>query len=196
MYTTKQQKSASIADESKKHGQRIRRFSKPKFEIQIKRFMMNRVMRPLKQFLNELDLNPCTKPAYDLVLKENIKQAFKGSYPALKIDYTKLILSKGKLPNAPAISVCSPLSGKLIFRWTDNSGLRGTLASDLLFVAVFNRACQRWVFKMDQAVRSDSHYSLDTSAFRGKLVQVYAGFISEDSRRLSSSLYLGEVWVL
>ena len=64
MYTTKQQKSASIADESKKQDHRIRRFSKPKFENQIKRFMMNRVMRPLKQFLNELDLKPCFEGKY------------------------------------------------------------------------------------------------------------------------------------
>ena len=69
---------------------------------------MNRVMRQLKKFLVELDVKSYKGSAYNLLLRENIKQSFKGSWPALRIDYTKLILSKGRLPNAPAMSVCSP----------------------------------------------------------------------------------------
>jgi hypothetical protein len=193
---SQQQNPEFTADENKKQVFRKCRFSKQRCEFQIKKFMMNRIMRPLKQFLIELDTMPFKEDSYILVLKENVKKVFKGSYPALKIDYQKLILSKGKLPNAPGMSVCSPKSGKLTLHWTDNSGICRALASDLLFIAVFNRSSQRWLFNVDAAPRSARYYSLDVKAFQGKLVQVYVGFISEDSRQVSSSLYLGEVRVL
>jgi hypothetical protein len=168
-------------------------FRKPGCEFQKKREIMYRFMRPLRPFLKELDKLFCYTPAFDHVMNENTKHGFKGRYPALRIDYPNLILSKGKLPNPPDLSVCSAKPGKLVFSWTDNSGVLGSLPSDLLFVGVFNRKFRRWFFIVDVAERSACRYSMDTSMFQGKPVQVYAGFISEDSHRISTSLFLGEV---
>ncbi len=170
-------------------------FRKPGCELHKKREIMYRFMRPLRPFLKELDKLYCYTPAFDHVMNENTEQGFRGSYPTLRIDYPKLILTKGKLPNPTALAVSPIKPGKLVFRWKDNSGIPESLPSDLLFVAVFNCKLCRWIFKVDVAERSDCLYSMDATLFQGKPVQVYAGFISADSQRISTSLFLGEVRV-
>jgi hypothetical protein len=170
-------------------------FTKPDYELQKKSEIMYRFMRPLRPFLKELDKLNCYTPAFDHVMNENTEQGFKGSYPTLRIDYPKVKLTKGKLPNALSLFVSSHKSGKLTFCWADDSPFRESLPSDLLFVGVYNRKRCRWIFKVDVAERSACHYSMDATLFQGKPVQVWAGFISEDSHRISTSLFLGEVRV-
>jgi hypothetical protein len=171
-------------------------FRKPGCESRKKREIMYRFMRPLRPFLRELDKLYSYTPAFDHVMNENTEHGFTGSYPILRIDYQKIILTKGKLPNPAALSVSSLKPGKLVFRWTNSRDFRECLPSDLLFVAVFNCKCRRWIFKADVADRSACRYSLDATIFQGKPVRVYAGFISEDSHRISTSLFLEEIWVL
>jgi hypothetical protein len=170
-------------------------FRKPGCEFHKKREIMYRFMRPLRPFLKELDKLYCYTPAFDHVMNENTEQGFKGSYPTLRIDYLKVILTKGKLPNPPALSVSPLKPGKLVFRWTDNSDISESLPSDLLFVGLFSRKSKAWIVSIHAAERSACRYSIDASSFQGKPVQVYAGFISEDSERISTSLFLGEVRV-
>src|SRR5450432_4012296 len=124
-------------------------FTKPDCESNTKRETMLRIMRPLRPFLKELDKLFCYTPTFDHVMNENTEHGFKGSYPKLRIDYPKVILTKGKLPNPPALSVSSVKSGELDFRWTDNSSFPDSLPSDLLFIGIFNRQYRRWIFKVD-----------------------------------------------
>ena len=169
-------------------------FRKPGCEFLKKREIIYRFMRPLRLFLKELDKLSCYTPAFDHVMNQNTKDGVTGSYPTLRIEYSKLILTKGILPNPPSISVSPVKPGKLVLCWTDN-GIPEALPSDLLFVAVFNCKSRRWIFKVDVAERSACRYLLDATMFQGKPVRVYAGFISADSQRISTSLFLGKVRV-
>jgi hypothetical protein len=83
-----------------------------------------------------------------------------------------------------------------LFSVVQTIGVLSSLPNDLLFVGVFNRKTEAWIGSIHAATRSACHYSLDVTEFRNNPVQVYAGFISEDSDRLSTSLYLGKVRVL
>ncbi len=148
-------------------------------------------MNPLREFMKFLNITDTGK-----ILKQNIRQAFKAGYPILRIDYSKLILSLGNLPAAPGISVSSPITGKLVFSWTDNSGIGKALATDQAFVAVYNRESQRWIYKLNAACRSLGHCRIDIKPIKGKRVQTYIGFISSDGKRISNSLFTGEVNVL
>ncbi len=165
-------------------------------ERRLKQRKMKRVMQSLRCYVSEMVKPDHTTAFFRQLVYENIRNGFKGSYPDIRIDYTKLIVSKGKLPNAPMLSVCSSHPGRLDFGWTDNSGLKGALASDLFFIALFNCATQTWLFCPDAAKRSACRIQKDASPVEGKLVQVYAGFVSVDSNRLSTSQYLGEVRVM
>lgn len=156
---------------------------------------MKSLMGPLRIFLIELDKSVQDIPLYNEVMNENIQNGFKGRYPALSIDYTKLIVSKGNLPNPEDLSVHFRKPGKLIFHWTNNSGMHESRPSDLLFIGVTPRKSQCWMAHTKVAKRSTCRYSMDVSTFQGMSVYVYAAFISEDGERISTSLFLGEVKV-
>lgn len=161
------------------------------FEFQQKTLLMIKFMSPLRNFLDRIHVVSANK-----ILKENVRNAFRSDHFRFRINSRKLIFSKGKLPLALRMSVSSPEFGKLIFSWTDNSGIHRALPTDRLFVAIFNREFKTWIFNAYATSRLACHYSMDTSGYQGKPVQVYAGFVSLDGKRISTSLFLGEVRVL
>jgi Family of unknown function (DUF6266) len=171
-------------------------FRKRIYEQQIKIHVMTRYMRSLRPFMNMLGMSLSNISMYHPVLKENVKHAFKGNFPSWRIHYSKVMISKGKLPNPPGLSVCSPERGRLFFQWRDQGSFRKVRFTDLLFVAVFNCDSRRWILYKESTKRADCQYLLDAGTFQGKLVQVYAGFVSADGKRVSTSLFLGELRVL
>ena len=128
-------------------------------------------------------------------LSENIRNAITGVYPALTIDYSKVVLSKGVVQNVNAVTAASTVAGKLSFTWTDNSSGR-TLPTDTAFVAAYNADLNRWIYSEQAAPRNAGTYSLDVTAFSGKAVQTYIGFVSADGQTVSNSLFTGQVNVL
>ncbi len=160
-------------------------------EYQQKTILMIKFMSPLRNFMDRIHVVSANK-----ILKENVRNAFRSDHSRFRIDCRKLIFSKGNLPLVLRMSVSSPEFGKLIFSWTDNSGIHRALPTDRLFVAIFNRESKTWIFNADATSRLACHYSMDASRYQGKPVQVYVGFISLDGKRISTSLFLGEVRVL
>ena len=54
-------------------------------------------------------------------------EAVAGVFPAFTVDYPKILLSKGSLPNATSPTAASTVAGKLAFTWVDNSGINSAL---------------------------------------------------------------------
>jgi Family of unknown function (DUF6266) len=156
--------------------------------------LMIKFLRPLGSLLSQTyDITPAEMTGINKALSDNIKNAITGVYPAFTVDYTKLSLSKGILPNAETPTAASTVAGKLTFTWTDNSGTGDALATDMAFVAVYNDTLNRWIFKQNIAARNAGTYTLDVTAFSGKPVQTYFGFISADGSSVSDSLFTGQV---
>jgi Family of unknown function (DUF6266) len=116
-----------------------------------------------------------------------------GVYPAFTVDFPKILLSKGSLPNATLPAATAGAAGKLNFTWTDNSGVNSALISDLAFVAAYNEELNHWIFVMKAAARNAGTYLLDVTAFSGKPVQTYIGFMSADKKKVSQSQFTGLV---
>jgi hypothetical protein len=183
--------SEKIETTSNPHHNRPSRWPGMSIEFQVKTLLMIKFMRPLRDFMEQFHaVNP------KKILRENIRNGFRNDHHKFRIDCTKIIFSKGNLPLAPGLSVSSPKSGKLVFTWTDNSGIGKCLASDKVFVAVFNRELKRWIFKSRAADRSTGHCSIGARPFSSKRVQTFIGFVSADGVRVSDSLFMGEVRVL
>ncbi len=176
---------------SNAHCNRPSRWPGMNIELQVKTLLMIKFMRPLRNFMEQMQIVSIKK-----MLKENIRNAFRNDHYKYRIDYSKLIFSKGNLSVAPGISVSSPKAGKLVFRWTDDSGIGHSRASDQLFVAIFNCTSQSWILKDGAAKRSEGSCSIHIRPSRGKRLQTYIGLVSADGMRVSDSLYLGEVNVL
>ncbi len=109
----------------------------------------------------------------------------------LRIDFSKLIITQGILPLAPGISGSSPKEGKLLFRWTDDSGVGKSRADDQVFVAIYSRQAKKWVFNINAGKRSRGYCIIDLKWFNGKRLQTYIGFVSADGIWVSDSLLCG-----
>jgi hypothetical protein len=121
------------------------RLTNSRFEFQMKAIKMIRFMQPLADFMNQIKTKPFIGSSrLSTLLTHNI-QYTKDYDPDLTLDYGQLIVSKGDLPNAPGISVSSPKDGRLVFRWTDNSGIGKARASDLFnFYLVSSQRAVKW----------------------------------------------------
>jgi hypothetical protein len=163
---------------------------------QAKFTMMVKFLQPLSSLVGQTyDTSPEEMSGFNKAFSDNIRNAVTGVYPALAIDYSKVILSKGSLNNVDTVSAASTAAGKLAFTWTDNSG--GTvLPTDKAFVAAYSADLNRWIFAQNSAARNAGTYSLDVTAFSGKAVQTYIGFLSADGQTVSNSLFTGQVNVL
>jgi Family of unknown function (DUF6266) len=159
--------------------------------------LMMKFLSPICDFIGLANKNlPHNISAFSKIFSLNVRNAITGNYPACAIDYSKVILSMGRLPQAATPSVDSVAPGKLVFTWADNSGHGGAQASDKAFIAVFSEGLKIWILKPEAAMRKNDGYILAEPAFRRKSVHCYIGFISEDGNRASTSLYARMVKVL
>src|SRR5579863_2789350 len=177
----------------------VRKGGKPNPALQqqqAKFALMVKFLQPLSLLLQDTyDISPAEMSGMNMALSENIRNAITGAYPDFAIDYSKVVLSKGGLRNADNVTVASTVAGKLAFTWPDNSGGK-TLPTDTAFVAAYNADQDRWVYREQAASRNAGTYTLDVTAFSGKAVQTYIGFVSADGQTVSNSLFTGEVNIL
>jgi hypothetical protein len=163
---------------------------------QAKFTMMVKFLQPLSSLVGQTyDTSPSEMSGFNKAFSDNIRNAITGVYPALAIDYSKVVLSKGVLPGLNTATAASTVAGKLTFTWTDNSGGLA-IATDTAFIAVYNADLNRWIFVQQVAARSAGTYILDVTAFSSKAVQTYIGFLSADGKSVSNSLFTGQVNVL
>ncbi len=123
-------------------------------------------------------------------------EAVTGVFPDFLVDYPKILLSKGSLPNVSNPTAASTVAGKLAFSWIDNSNINSALSSDLAFVAAYNEELKHWVFLQKAAARNAAGVILDVTPFSGKPVQTYIGVMSADRKKVAASLYTGMVNIL
>ena len=120
------------------------------------------------------------------------KNAVTGYYPAYSIDYTKVLLSRGDLPNALSPSAIATANSAVAFAWTDNSGIGITRTKDKAILVVYCPEMNCCIYNTEGAFRSAVSDTINVSTFSGKLVVTYLGFISEDGKEVANSLYTGQ----
>ncbi len=178
---------------SKRKGQA----SASQLERQAKFSLITSFLRPLTDFLNFT----YSKSAASLMTGFNKafsvnSEAVAGVYPAYTVDYSKVLLSKGVLPNVTTPLATSTVAGKLVFTWTDNSGISSATMSDLVYVAVYNDDLKHWIYIQNAATRNAATYTLDVTSISGKAAQVYIGVMTADRKKFGQSIYIGQVNIL
>jgi Family of unknown function (DUF6266) len=171
--------------------------TEPQLERQAKFALITAFLRPLTDFLNIT----YSKSAAALMTGFNKafsvnSEAVSGVYPAFTVDYTKILLSKGSLPNATTPAAASTVAGKLVYTWVDNSGISGAAISDLVYVAAYNDDLKHWIFIQNAATRNAATFTLDVTPFSGKVAQTYIGFMTADRKKFSPSVYTGQINIL
>ncbi len=169
-------------------------FSPLELQQQAKFAMKSSFLHRIKNLLNETFKPESSHlTGYNKAFSYNIKNVFTGTHPDLSIDYSMVLLSREDLPNAGSPQAASTTVGKLEFSWMDNSGKGKALGADKVFVAVYCEEKKDWKYGKQLSARSDGRCTLETPQFSGKSVHSYIGFMSENGKEVTDSIYTGLV---
>jgi hypothetical protein len=158
--------------------------------------MMSVFLRPLSELLNQtFKKSAAGMTCFNKALSEN-KHAIDGLYPDIKVDYSKIILSRGRLPLGEPPTLISQEAGKLLLNWNTGDGINKLLTAGSAFIAAYCEEFNRWIFGQYTISNGVNSYMLEVAPFAGKQVQAYIGFISKGGQRFSESRYMGQLNIL
>ena len=159
--------------------------------------LMSGFLRPVTGLLN-MTYNNVAIPmtCFNKALSYNMRNAVMGDYPTFAVNYEQVVLGSGDLLNVKKVTAGSTSKGTITFSWADNSGEGSARATDQAFVAVYCVILDQWKTSDEGPQRNAGSYTLDVTVFSGKEVQTYIGFVSSDSKFVSTSLYTGLVNIL
>lgn len=153
-------------------------------------------------------LQPCTdfvragyknyaikQTAFNAAMSYTLSNAISGTYPSFIIDPAKILLSKGALTTAS--NAQAALSGSTVkITWDDNSGLGSAKPTDLSLAIVVNPDNNEAVYRIAGTARTSEEESLTIPIdWTGDKVEVYLGFVSEDGKEVSNSMYAGSITI-
>ncbi len=126
----------------------------------------------------------------------NLRNGISGLYPDFVINYSKILISRGDIPNALNPAVTAEAAGVARFAWVNNAGVGRAKESDLSILVAYCPEMQQCIYTDAGPDRSAGVATLDLSAFSGLQVQTWIGFISETAREVATSTFTGVITVL
>ncbi|OQP45879.1 hypothetical protein A4H97_32070 [Niastella yeongjuensis] len=127
------------------------------------------------------------------VMSHNLMTVLSFTDLEFKIDYSKLLLSQGNLPNA-----ISPLSraapGGIEFCWARHN-LVGTQKNDKAILVVYCEALNQCIYNIGDIRREDKGVFMETPPFSGYEVHCWLSFLSEDETEIATSVYTGPCFI-
>lgn len=134
--------------------------------------------------------------AFNAAMAYNVKNAITGIYPALAIDYTKIVVSRGNLAGVLNPGLVSNVAGKVDFTWDDNSYEPNAMDDDQIFLVVHEPISGRSATLVGGATRQAGSDSITLpDVFSGFQVECWLGFTNADESEVSDSIYGGKVSV-
>lgn len=169
--------------------------SQKQLEQQQKFALIMRFLQPMAALL-EVSFKDYAirKTGINSAFSYNYDNAITGAFPDYAVDYSKALVCRGLLPNAAGPVVTSGAGGILTWSWADNTG-GAAQATDQCILVAYCPAMKQVIYTTNGGMRSDLTGDLNVVTFSGQLVETYIGFISEDGRVVSVSVFTGEVTV-
>lgn len=130
--------------------------------------------------------------AYNCAYTYNIKHAITGTYPDLKIDFGKVLFTKGEMPVCIDQRVTKTLIG-LTFSWAREENLPGTHWSDHAVMIAYVPSLNQSIYFFGGTRRHQGTDHLPLKHIKqGHTVQTYLAFISDDHKNISDSVFTGQ----
>jgi len=123
-----------------------------------------------------------------------LRDAITGTYPDFQIDYSKVLLSQGKLPKAKKPAVTAEANGIIKFTWTNDAGRKLAKANDQAVLIAYCPDENEAEYAFGPA-REAATGTLDVSEFSGKKVHTWISFLSANGKLIANSVYCGEVTI-
>ncbi|MCX2450169.1 DUF6266 family protein [Pedobacter sp. PLR] len=154
------------------------------------------LLKPMKDFINvsfKRESEGTLKNPHNLATSYNKKQALTGDYPNIKVDYAKVILSKGALEMAADLKVSKGTDG-LNLSWASGIEENGA-EDDMLMVLVSHPTKKQASTFLNAAKRADGRcfLPLDKEWMMSAQMEVYVCFKSSNEKLISDSAYAGNL---
>jgi len=179
---------------ARKNGRKTKPPTEAQLAHQAKVKLVNTFLKTIKDFIHvgfSIERLGTTKNAFNLAVEHNFHKIVSGTYPDLDLDYSKLLVSIGKLKPAQNPTVANDTEG-LRFNWDTNPQMPFLEATDqVMMLAYFpvQRKSVCTLFGKDRLSGTDLLYLPED--FRAEYAETYIAFISSDRKQLSDSFYLG-----
>jgi hypothetical protein len=158
--------------------------------------VVNGFLRPIIEFINAgfaVMAQGTTKNPYNIALAYNKIQAVQGVYPDVTMNYEKVLVTEGKLPEAidPAVEL---LPEGLSFTWQCPADLPWPRASDQVMLLVYFPALQKALYLLSGASRAVCQTVMNIQEnLLAEYMEVYISFVAENRKGISNSSYLGSL---
>ncbi|HNP21758.1 MAG TPA: DUF6266 family protein [Panacibacter sp.] len=133
--------------------------------------------------------------AFNAAFAYNIQNAVTGNSPDFEVDYQKVLVSRGSLPNGANPAVAKGTDDNLVFTWTDNSGMGKALATDKTVLVIYCSALDVTVYTSGNTTRDAGTETVDLSAYHQQTVETWIAFTDMDGNEASNSFYTGSIIV-
>lgn len=130
--------------------------------------------------------------AYNAAMSYNVLNGIVGEGSDVELDYPSLLISRGNLFPAPDVEVIHN-DGDFLFEW-DNMLAGNATLKDTATLLMYNKTKGESQYSMGLFSRATAEASQTIPAtWKGDTVECYVGFVSEDGKEVSNSIYAGSV---
>ncbi|SEA61335.1 DUF6266 family protein [Pedobacter hartonius] len=175
---------------------KVENFTEKQEEVLKRTELISPFLNPLIDFIR-IGFKNTPKPwgwdFYSVATSMNKPGAIKGKYPDLKIDYEKVILSKGAI--APPKNPKVKLTGNSVeFSWDPDTDANGAETRDQVMLVAYFPETLKAVFLSSGARRTEGVDQLKLPSFNeDTIIETYMSFIADDRTDVSNSVYAGQL---
>lgn len=127
-----------------------------------------------------------------------LKWAFKGGLEDLALDYSKVLVARGDLPEAKNPQVQPTASGDLSFSWDFDEEQLLNRGGDKALILAYCPTLERAFYSVDEGItRKDRQCTLRLpKECEGRDLETYLAFTTKNGEEASNSSYLGKVLIM
>jgi hypothetical protein len=160
---------------------------------QAQRLKFGMIANALSPLRNIIAIGFGDKRGYYQAASLALRNAIEGTYPAFSVNYAKVLISSGSLPQSPAVSISAPGNMNVTVVW-DKTVWSAGAPGDPVYVAFLNPVTQMVVFAEAQGKRDDGTLTiLLPGPWLGATLHAWLFFTSADRKVSSVSQYIGTV---
>lgn len=173
--------------------------------VNLRFLMVKKFVAVIREFINvgyQFDVADTPRIPENGAVSYLLKEAVTGVYPDYEMDFSKVLVSKGKLP-VPLNPTVKLDGDTLKFRWTVDPKWSYKLNRDQVMLLAYLPANNTAEYLLSGARRNEGSEELKVSlvpktnsnANKDEYIETYIAFISDDRKRISDSVYVGRVSV-
>ncbi|MVZ61030.1 DUF6266 family protein [Sphingobacterium humi] len=166
--------------------------SEKQLSIQQRFKMASDFMRPLSPFINIGFNDRKNRHSYAVVdqIGALIKTGFSGNYPAQKLNYPTIQVSRGSLQDLRFLQLTAIMPSVLSFSWEYDEGKYAGHPNDQVFIIAYEANSHEF-YMFDTAKRSDKKFEKELPArYESRDLHCWLFCLAHEGSAVSSSQYL------